>query len=189
VILFDAASLGGPNHATPLSASRPVFESGGAISVEALSTWARAAATLTTPVSGSEARWILVPVAGRPSGARTTNGAIRNGYVIALRVADANGVFSLEPEWTSSDLTMPATPIIVNGVVFALSTGRTAAAQSGSPAVVYAYDGVSGKALWNSGKSMTSLASRGSFWSALSQVYVGTEDGSVYAFGFPDERH
>jgi hypothetical protein len=183
VILLDAESLGGPNHATPLLASRPLFESGGSISAQALSTWARATAGVTTT-----ARWILVPVAGRPSGARTTNGAIRNGSVIALRVADANGVLSLEPEWTSSDLTMPATPIIVNGVMFALSTGRAAAAQSGSPAVVYAYDGVSGKALWNSGKSITSLASLGSFWSALSQVYVGTDDGTVYAFGFPDER-
>jgi hypothetical protein len=188
VILFDSASLGGANHATPLLVSRPLFANGGAISAEALSTWARsAAATATTP--GSDARWILVPVSGRPSGARATNGAIRNGHVVALRVAETKGVFSLEPEWTSHDLTTPATPIIVNGVVFALSTGRPAAAgRPGSPAELYAYEGVSGKALWNSGKSMATVASPGSYWSALSQVYVGTDDGTVYAFGFPDER-
>ena len=127
VILLDSASLGGANHATPLLVSRPFFASGGSISAEALSTWARAAAaTATSP--GSEARWILVPVSGRPSGARATNGAIRNGAVVALRVAEAKGVLSLEPVWTSNDLTTPATPIIVNGVVFALSTGRPAAA-------------------------------------------------------------
>jgi hypothetical protein len=104
-------------------------------------------------------------------------------------VAEARGVFSLEPGWTSNDLTRAATPITVNGVVFALSTGRTAAAGgTGSPAVLYAYDGVSGKALWNSGKSMTTFASPGSYWSALSQVYVGTNDGTVHAFGFTDER-
>ena len=188
VILLDSASLGGANHATPLLVSRPLFASGGSISADALSTWARAAAaTATSP--GSEARWILVPVSGRPSGARATNGAIRNGAVVALRVAEAKGVLSLEPAWTSNDLTTPATPIIVNGVVFALSTGRPAAAgQTGSPAVLYAYDGVSGKALWNSGKSMTTFASPGSYWSALSQVYVGTNDGTVHAFGFLDER-
>ena len=56
------------------------------------------------------------------------------------------------------------------------------------PAVLHAYDGVSGKALWNSGTSMTTFASPGSHWSALSQVYVGTNDGTVYAFGFADER-
>lgn len=187
VFLLDAASLGGANHTTPLVASPPLFASGGGISAEALSTWARAAAT--TGPADSAARWILVPVSGRPVGARTTNGAIRNGAVVALRVRDANGTFSLEPEWTSNDLTSPATPIIVNGVVFALSTGRSAAAgRAGLPAMLFAHDGLSGKALWNSGKSMTASASPGSYWSALSQVYVGADDGTVYAFGFLDER-
>lgn len=185
VILLDSGSLGGANHVTPLLVSSPVFGSGGSISAEALSTWARAAAT----ASGSESRWILIPVSGRPPVAPATNGAIRNGAVVALRVAEAKGVFSLEPAWTSNDLTTAATPIVVNGVVFALSTGRPAAAGgTASPAVLYAYDGVSGKALWDSGKSMTTFASPGSYWSALSQVYVGTNDGTVHAFGFADER-
>jgi outer membrane protein assembly factor BamB len=185
VILLDAASLGGANHTTPLAASAPLFASGGAISAEALSTWAAAA----TAGADSAARWILAPVSGRPTGARTTNGAIRNGAVVALRVRDAGGAYSLEPDWTSNDLISPATPIVVNGVVFALSSGRMAAAgQAASPAVLFAHDGASGKALWNSGKSMTASASPRSFWSALSQVYVGGEDGTVYAFGFLDER-
>jgi outer membrane protein assembly factor BamB len=186
VILLDSSALGGANHATPLRVSRQLVAGGGSISAEALSTWARAGEAST---ARSEQRWLLVPVSGRPSGARATNGAIRSGAVIALRVAEANGAFSLEPAWTSNDLTTPATPIIVNGVVFALSTGRTAATRaSGAPAVVYAYDGASGKALWNSGTSMTTAASPGSYWSALSQVYVGTDDGTIHAFGFLDER-
>ena len=65
VILLDAASLGGADHATPLVASPPLFASGGAISAEALSTWMRAAAATTAPAD-SAARWILVPVSGRP---------------------------------------------------------------------------------------------------------------------------
>jgi len=168
VILLDSASLGGASHSTPLAVSRSLLASGGSISAEALSTWARPA----TP-AGSGGRWILVPVSSR---------------LIAMRVEEANGVFSLQSAWTSSDLTTPATPIIVNGVVFALSTGRSAAGRAGSTAVLYAYDGLSGKALWNSGKSMTGVASPGSYWSALSQVYVGAEDGTVYAFGFADDR-
>jgi len=186
VILLDAASLGGANHATPLVASPPVFANGGSISAEALSTWAAAA---TSASAGSAGRWILVPVSGRPVAVRTTNGAIRNGAVVALRVREVNGTFSLEPEWTSNDLISPATPIIVNGVVFALSAGQPAAAgRTGSPAALFAHDGLSGKAIWNSGKSMTASASPGSFWSALSQVYVGAGDGTIYAFGFLDER-
>ena len=218
VILLDAASLGGADHATPLVASRPLFASGGSISAAALSTFARAsldfardspeqsrrAAAAATVPADSATRWVLVPVSGRPSldfardspeqrrravGARTTNGAIRNGAVVALRVRDVNGTFSLEPDWTSADLISPATPIVVNGVVFAMSTGRAVAAgRIGSPAVLFAHEGLSGKALWNSGKSMTASASPGSFWSALSQVYVGADDGTVYAFGFLDER-
>jgi outer membrane protein assembly factor BamB len=183
VIVLDAASLGGAEHATPLAASTPLFGSGGSISAEALSTWAR-----NPEQSDSGTRWILVPISGRPLG-RRTNGAIRNGAVIALGVKEVNGTVSLEPEWTSNDLTSPATPIIVNGVVFALSSGRQGAAgRTGSPAVLFAHDGVSGKALWNSGKSMTASASSKSFWSALSQVYIGADDGTVYAFGFLDER-
>ena len=165
VILLDVASPGGANHATPLIASPPLVSSGGSIAAEALATWARHAA------AGPEERWVLVPLSGR---------------IVALRVTEARGVFSLKTDWTANDLTAPATPIIVNGVVFALSTGRTTG--RGSPAVLYAYDGVSGKPLWNSGKAMTTFASPGSYWSALSQVYVGTDDGTVHAFGFLDER-
>lgn len=184
VFLLDSASLGGANHATPLLVSRPLVGSGGAISSEALSTWARPATA-----SGSDARWILVPIAGRPVGARATNGAIRNGAVVALRVTETKGAWSVEPQWTSADLTVPATPITVNGVVFALSAGEPAAAgRPGVPAMLYAYDGLSGKPLWNSASSMTTAASPGSYWSALSQVYVGTDDGTVHAFGFLDER-
>jgi hypothetical protein len=35
---------------------------------------------------------------------------------------------------------------------------------------------------------MTGFASPGSFWSGLGQVYIGAHDGTVYAFGFNDER-
>jgi outer membrane protein assembly factor BamB len=184
VILLDVASLGGANHATPLLMSQSLVASGGSIAAEALATWARAAAATPT-ARGFEDRWLLVPLSRR---------------IVALRVAEERGVFTLKPEWTANDLTTPATPIIVNGVVFALSTGRPfdslalaqgrpgSAGGRGSPAVLYAYDGVSGKALWNSGRSMATFASPGSYWSALSQVYVGTDDGTVYAFGFLDER-
>jgi outer membrane protein assembly factor BamB len=186
VMLLDSTALGGAKHSTPLAVSRALVASGGSIAAEALSTWARPAA-ISVSARSSESRWILVPISGRPSVTRATNGAIRNGAVIAVRVTEAGGTFSLEPEWTSNDLTTPATAIVVNGVVFALSTGRSGG-ETGSPAVLYAYDGVSGKALWNSGTSMTTFASPGSYWSALSQVYVGTHDGAVYAFGFADER-
>jgi outer membrane protein assembly factor BamB len=202
VLILDAASLGGANHATPLQASRPVVSTGGAI-VAGLATWqeitfaaaavAPAAAAPAAPAAPATAtlgtRWILVPFAGRAAATPGTNGAISTGGVVALRFGDAGGTLSLEPGWTSHNLTAPATPITVNGVVFALSTGRPAAASAGgTAAVLHAYDGMTGKALWNSGKAMTAFASPGSYWSAMGQVYVGTNDGTLHAFGFLDER-
>jgi hypothetical protein len=187
VLLLDGASLGGSTHATPLAASRAIVARGGTIG-DALATWEHiTAAAGSTPATTT--RWILAPVSGRPAGGRAVNGAVRNGAVVNLRVREANGTLSLEPVWTSHDLSAPAAPIIVNGVVFALGTGRPAAAGgAGTPAMLHAYDGATGKALWNSGKAMTAFASPGSFWSALSQAYVGTNDGTIYAFGFLDER-
>ena len=58
----------------------------------------------------------------------------------------------------------------------------------GTPAVLHAYDGATGKRLWNSGKAMTTFASPGSLWTGLGQIYIGTHDGMLYAFGFNDER-
>jgi hypothetical protein len=118
-----------------------------------------------------------------------TNGPVSTGAVIALKVSETNGQTSLEPGWVSHNMSSPGTPLIVNGIVFALATGRPATAGGrGSAAVMHAYDGATGKRLWNSGTVMTTFASPGSFWSNGGQVYVGTNDGTLYAFGFNDER-
>ena len=51
-----------------------------------------------------------------------------------------------------------------------------------------AYDGATGKRLWSSEKAMTTSASPGSLWTGTGQIYVGGQDGTLYAFGFNDER-
>ena len=73
----------------------------------------------------------------------------------------------------------PRTPMIVNGVVFALAGGNASA-----NAVLYALDPATGKDLWNSGKTITSTASAG-LSAGTGQVYVVTTDNTVYAFGIP----
>ena len=110
------------------------------------------------------------------------------GAVVALKLLDAGGALSLTPGWVSADLTSPATPLIVNGVVFTLATGRSSTATGRNiPAVLHAYDGGTGKRLWNSEKSIATFASPGSLWSGLGQIYIGTHDGTLHAFGFNDE--
>jgi outer membrane protein assembly factor BamB len=109
--------------------------------------------------------------------------------VVAVKLVNTGGSLSLEPGWTARDFTAPETPVVVNGVVFALATGRPQTpAGRGAAAVLHAYDATSGRELWSSGRKMTAVSSPGSFWSAFGQVYVGTNDGTLYAFGFRDER-
>ena len=173
VLLLDAASLGGANHATPLAASRVLTSAPATFAPDALAMWQDTEGT----------RWLLVPVASALPADLTAGRAIPNGAIVALKVADNAGTLSLQPGWVSRDLTSPITPIIVNGVVFAVSRGK-----SGSPARLYAINGVDGTDLWNSGTSMTSHMTGRSFWSATGQVYVGTADSALYAFGFAMER-
>jgi outer membrane protein assembly factor BamB len=184
IVLLDAAALGGSNHMTPLFASKPLLATGAAVAADALAAWQRTSAA-GQPLDS----WILLPVRGRPSvGNPGANGQVVQGAVVAVKVSNNGGV-SLETVWVSHDLVAPSTPIIVNGVVFALATGLPpTAGGSGSRAVLHAYDGATGKRLWNSGTTMTGFASPGSFWSGLGQVYIGAHDGTVYAFGFNDER-
>jgi hypothetical protein len=210
VLLLDASSLGGADHATPLYTSRSFATSSGAVT-EALAMWqevvpappAPAAANAPTGVADPPPaqalqpgkQWLLLPVAGRlPAGSwPLTGGAITNGAIVALAIEDTGGKPSLQPAWVSRDLTSPMTPIIVNGVVFALSRGRAGATGANPPrratsAVIYAMNGVDGKELWNSGTRIASFVPGRSFWSAMGQVYAGTADGQIYAFGFSMER-
>jgi outer membrane protein assembly factor BamB len=194
ILLLDAGSLGGSTHATPLYASPVLVGSGAALAGPALATWQSGTAPMMdAPSSPAPTRWILASINGRlPSAPQTqvTNGPITTGGVIAMKLGESAGAISLEPAWTSHDLIAPATPIIVNGVVFALSTGRPAGGSGrGAAAVLHAYEGLTGKPLWESGRAMTTFASVDSFWSAMGQAYVGASDGTVYAFGFSDERH
>ena len=182
LILLDSTSLGGSNHATPLHASKRFLGADGTVSSDAIAAWQQSSAGTS---------WFLVPVKGRlAAGSPATNGPVSNGAVVALKVADTGGgALSLEPGWVSHDLSSPASPIIVNGVVFALGTGvPSTATGKGSAAVLHAYDGESGKRLWNSGKAMIMPASPRSMWSGLGQIYVGMRDGTLHAFGFNDER-
>ena len=157
----------------------------------ALSTWQDAAGT----------RWILAPTAGAVAGDAkfsAANGAVTNGAVVAWKVIEQNGAPALEPGWVSRDLVGPLTPLVINGVVFAVSSGEARAkdgkmtaaqkVKASVPAVVYALDASNGKELWNSGKTITSFVHGGGVSGGAGQIYLGTHDGTLYSFGFPIEH-
>jgi outer membrane protein assembly factor BamB len=179
--LVDTAAMSGAGVKSAPYSSAADFSPG------ALSTWQDAAGS----------RWILAPTAGPVSAdARfpASNGAVTNGAVVAWKVAEQNGAVALEPGWVSRDLVSPLPPLVINGVVFAVSSGEfrgkdaKISAQRSVPAVVYALDAATGKELWNSGKTITSFVHGGGLSGGAGQIYLGAHDGTLYSFGFPIEH-
>jgi outer membrane protein assembly factor BamB len=181
--LFDAANLSAPLFSSPAGAKD--FAPG------ALASWQEANGT----------RWILAPTVGTQAaeaGFKADHGAITKGAVVAWKVIEQNGAPTLQPGWASRDLMSPLTPTIINGVVFATSSGEfrtsdskmTAAQRAGrsSRAVLYALDGATGKELWNSGTTITSFTRGSALSGGMGQIYLTTYDGTIYAFGFPMEH-
>jgi outer membrane protein assembly factor BamB len=189
ILLLDSGSLGGTNHDTPLFASASL--TGGAVTfaTQSPAVWqertlvpATVPAAAAPPADGP--RWLLVPILGRlpASVGAAGNGAVSTGAILGVRIAYQDGKFAVHPEWTSQNIAAPLTPIVVNGVAFAAS------GPSNAPAALYALHGSTGKPLWNSERTITSSLSGRSFWVGSGHVFVGTRDGTVYAFGFAMER-
>ena len=153
-------------------AKTPPASSAGDVQAGALTSWQDSAGT----------RWLLAPSAGS---------------VVAWKLLDTGGTISLQHGWASRDMVSPLPPMVINGVVFAVSSGEfrsggqmTAAqrAQKSVKAVLYALDGATGKELWNSGNTITSFVHSGGLSGGGSQLYLETYDGMLYAFGFPIEH-
>ena len=178
--LLDAASLGGSDHKTPLAAT-PKFTGPGA-----------GTALATFEEEGS--RWILATASGTTGDVKfTPNGPAPTGRVVAFKLVDDGGKWSLAPGWQSRDLTSPLAPIVVNGMVIAVSSGEyrgtpaslTAAqrAQKSVPAVLYVLDAATGKTMWSSGTRITSFA-RGGLSAGGGQVYLVTYDNHLMPSAF-----
>jgi hypothetical protein len=184
--LLDAASLGGTDHQTPL-ASTAKYTAGGA------------GTALATFLDERGGRWILTTASGTTGDLKfVPNGPATTGRIVAFKLVDENGRVSLAPDWQSRDLTSPLAPIVVNGMVVAVSSGEyrgTAAAslsaaqraQKSVPAVLYVLDAATGKTMWSSGTRITSFA-RAELSAGGGQVYLVTYDNHLYAFGIPLEH-
>ncbi len=127
-------------------------------------------------------RWVLAP---------STSG------MAAFKLVDSNGRLSLDQGWKSREFGSPVVSAILNDVVFAVATGLPPASATTSVderikratgAVLVALDGRTGKELWTSGKTMASFNPGIPPSAGDSQVYVVTHDGTLYAFGLPQER-
>ena len=185
--LLDSSNLGGDDHqkalyTTPASSKSADFAPG------ALSSW--------QDLNG--ARWILAPVVDSQAADLGFKSAPAKGALVAWKLVEQDGALTLQPAWASRELVSPLPPTIINGVIFATSSGefRTGAnkmtaaqrAQRSTRATLYALDGVTGKELWNSGTTITSFARGAALSGGIGQIYLTTHDGLIYAFGFPMEH-
>lgn len=100
----------------------------------------------------------------------------------------------LQTAWTTTELEAPGNPLVLNGVVFVLATGEQrgsadpADRAKGKPAVLYAYDGKTGKALWNSGTAIAAAVTTSGIATGSGMLYLADSANTIYAFGFPQER-
>lgn len=146
--------------ATNLQASiaKTAARSGGQGAEDALAAWRDASGT----------HWIVAP--------SVTS-------VIAWKLKGNAGGMRLEKGWESPKMATPLPPIVVNGVVFALSGG-----ESNGHAKLYALEGTSGKLLWDSGMAIESGARGHTLASGPGHVYLTASDSTLYTFGIPMEH-
>jgi hypothetical protein len=175
--LLSASSLGGADHKTALFVTPPSSHCNDFVA-GALASWQDTEFTV----------WLLASTGAPVTGFNDAGRKATNGTVVAWKVVDQNGAPAVEPGWIARNMISPTSPTIINGTVFALSTGRTSSAQHSFPAVLYALDGASGRELWNSGKAITSPVGAQAVSGGGGQVYVTARDGTLYAFGFPMEH-
>jgi len=189
--LLDAKSLGGADHKTPLLQTPPVIRRarGGEGFQGSFASWQDI---------DTQTRWLYVPVAGPvKTGVKFPNmgNAPTTGSLLAFALKQEGDKPTLDPLWLSGDMVSPGPATIVNGMVFALSTGTVPsgtgdpkAQAAGGPAVLYALDALTGKQLYTSGTSVTAPAANNAIAVANGRIYFSAQDNSVYSFGLAKDQ-
>jgi outer membrane protein assembly factor BamB len=120
VYLLDAKALGGTDHRTPLFSIKAGNDE---LSYASMGVWGAPA----TFVNARNERWVYFPMWGPPSKNvqfEKTNGAAVDGSIMAFQVVLDGDKPVLVPKWMSRNLSVPDSPVIANGVVYAISTGE-----------------------------------------------------------------
>lgn len=192
--LLDAKCMGGDDHMKPLYAS-PVLANEAA-SYYAKGFWGAFATRLDTRGK----RWLYAPAWG-PKTDQTrfkhNYGDAPSGSIMAFRVTGPDSKPELTPVWRSLDMSVPAPPVVVKDVLFALSDGDNidqndaqgrllqSAFRASHPqghSVLYAMDASTGKVLYSSGTTIPGFSHFSGIAVANGTVFVITWDNTVYAF-------
>jgi outer membrane protein assembly factor BamB len=206
VYLMDAMSLGGESHQKPLHATPVLANEGRALEEKGM--WGAPAAW--TDESGQT--WVYVtiwgPLSSYASAFPVRNGSTPHGSILAFKVANGpNGSLQLQPAWISPDFNLPDSPVLANGVLFALATGEnprqvkmeatnfksteewkknlltTEERGAGThPAVLYGLDAKTGKLLYQSGNAIKSWVHFSGLAVSNGEIYAVDHESRVYCF-------
>ena len=182
---------------------------------QAAGTWG----SLATAVDEKGVRWLYGPMWGPLAKAgpkfAMSNGEVASGTIVAFTVEDQGGKPVLVPQWTSRDLNLASSPVVANGVVYALQTAESAIQvpksiynadgtrkpfnpndnaierimKPHSTMALFAFDAATGKELWSSQKAMDGNAVH--FTQpvvALGKVFAIDHAGHLWAFGASNKR-
>ncbi len=198
LFLLDAKSLGGSAHRTPLFSARFGNEES---DIAGRGFWG----AFATEEDSKGTRWVYAPLWGPAHSSAPPfplkNGPAPNGSLMAFKVEDKDGQPVLTPAWISQDMSLPEPPVIVNGIVFVLSSGEFTRQikengqfysakdriDNSKGATLFALDAETGKQLFSSGTSISSFTHFGGLAVADGRVFLTTHDSTVYAFAGPDE--
>jgi hypothetical protein len=209
IYLLDADNMGGVDHMTALYQSPRLGND--SQDFQAQGVWG----SLATTLNDKGERWLYTPMWGAPAKAGPafpmTNGEAPSGSIMALKVTEANGKPVLEPQWRSRDLNIASSPVVANGVVYALQTAESAiqvpkdifnpdgsrkpgwTPEQGAndrimvphaTMTLFAFDADTGKQLWSSGKTMDGNTAH--FTQpvvALGKLFTVDHAGHLWAFG------
>ncbi len=120
VYLLDAKSLGGADHRTPMFAIKAGNDE---LSYASMGVWGAPA----TFVNARNERWVYFPMWGPPSREakfERQHGDAPDGSIMAFQVVLQGDRPVLVPKWMSRNLAVPDSPVIANGVIYAISTGE-----------------------------------------------------------------
>ncbi|MFL6353185.1 MAG: PQQ-binding-like beta-propeller repeat protein [Bryobacteraceae bacterium] len=211
VYLLDANALGGVDHHTPLFTTPVLANAGRALEEKGI--WGAPAAW--TDENGEAWVYITIwgALSQYASAFPITNGPTPHGCILAFKVvAQSTGKIELQPAWISPDFNLPDPPAIANGVLFALATGEnprqdrilgvlhyksledwkknlltTAERSAGTrPAVLFALDARTGKALYQSGSAMKTWVHFSGLAVNGGRVYAVDHESRLYCFTVAD---
>ncbi|MGC2661677.1 MAG: PQQ-binding-like beta-propeller repeat protein [Bryobacteraceae bacterium] len=195
VYLLNTKDTGGEDHQTPLYRTPLICNE--EVNFAGAGIWG----SMATWIDSNNTRWVLTPFWG-PSHPKfqvpVSYGPVTYGAIMAFKVEENNGKYSLVPAWMSRDMNRAEPPVVANGVVFAYGSGENtdqAYADRGladlsslrikhsGHAVLYALDAETGKELYSSGDQITSFNHFSGLSVANGRVYIATYDSTLYCFG------